>query len=61
MSAGDILMQILEPDSQIAEPRGAVTFQRGIMKPALAGFYADVRGPDLLRLALWLSEKKGAQ
>lgn len=61
LSSGDILMQILDPDSQIAAPRGAVTFQRGIMKPALSRFYDDVKGPDLLRLALWLSEKKGAQ
>jgi len=61
MSAGDILMQILDPDSQIAEPRGNVTFARGIMKPAIAGLLADAKPADLLALALWLSEKKGAQ
>jgi mono/diheme cytochrome c family protein len=61
MSVGDILMQILDPDSQIAAPRGAVTFARGILMPAIAGFLADAKPADLLALATWLSEKKGAQ
>lgn len=59
LSAGDILMQILDPDSQIAAPRGAVTFQPGVMKPAIAGFYADAKPSDLLALAKWLSEHRG--
>lgn len=59
MSPGDILMQIIDPDSVIAKPIGETVFQAGVMKAGLAAFYQDVGGEDLAKLALWLAAKKG--
>jgi cytochrome c553 len=58
MAPGDILIQILDPDSQIAEPVGEIKFDKGVMKPALAAFYAEVASEDMVKLALWLSQKR---
>ena len=63
MSPGDILTQIILPDSAIAEAPAGVTFSKGLMRPTLEGngFYVEVGEEDMQKLVLWLSEKKGGQ
>lgn len=61
LSPGDILTQIIMPDSAIAEAPPGVTFPKGLMRSTLEGngFYTEVGQEDLQKLVLWLSEKKG--
>ena len=61
MSPGDILTQIILPDSVIAEPPAGTTFAKGLMRTTLEGngFYQEVGQDDMQNLVLWLSDKKG--
>jgi len=60
-SPGDILMQIMLPDSETAQAPPGVTFPKGLMRQTLEGngFYSEVGQPDLEKLVLWLAAKKG--
>jgi mono/diheme cytochrome c family protein len=60
-SPGDILMQIILPDSEIAKNPSGVEFPKGLMRPTLEGnaFYREVGQDDLQKLVLWLAAKKG--
>jgi cytochrome c2 len=60
-SPGDILMQIMLPDSETAKAPPGVTFPTGLMRQTLEGngFYTEVGQQDLEKLVLWLAAKKG--